>query len=446
MSRSASRRTICRRIFAAAMDYQQTLAYIFSKLPMFSRIGTAAYRKDLINTVLLSEFLGRPERSFPTVHVAGTNGKGSTSHMLAAIFQSAGYRTGLYTSPHLKDFRERIKVNGQMIREDFVVDFVQRIRLLSETIDPSFFEVTVAMAFDYFAVEQVDIAIVEVGLGGRLDSTNIIIPELSVITNIGYDHMNMLGDTLPAIAAEKAGIIKRQIPVVIGEHHPDTAPVFEQRAGDEDAPLTFADQQRFVYDWRYHRHHLIAEVSTSPVSDDKEIYQLDLPGIYQTKNLITVLAATHLLHAKGWKLEPAAVHHGLQHVKKLTGLHGRWELVEEHPDVILDVAHNEDGIRQLVRQIEVTDHEELHIVIGMVGDKDIQRALALLPSTARYYFTRADIPRALPEDKLAEQARSYGLQGNTYPSVAEALRAARAHAKTRDLIIVCGSVFVVGEV
>lgn len=446
MSRSASRQTICRRIFAAAMDYQQTLAYIFSKLPMFSRIGTAAYRKDLINTVLLSEFLGRPERSFPTVHVAGTNGKGSTSHMLAAIFQSAGYRTGLYTSPHLKDFRERIKVNGQMIREDFVVDFVQRIRLLSETIDPSFFEVTVAMAFDYFAVEQVDIAIVEVGLGGRLDSTNIIIPELSVITNIGYDHMNMLGDTLPAIAAEKAGIIKRQIPVIIGEHHPDTAPVFEQRAGDEDAPLTFADQQRFVYDWRYHRHHLIAEVSTSPVSDDKEIYQLDLPGIYQTKNLITVLAATHLLHAKGWKLEPAAVHHGLQHVKKLTGLHGRWELVEEHPDVILDVAHNEDGIRQLVRQIEVTDHEELHIVIGMVGDKDIQRALALLPSTARYYFTRADIPRALPEDKLAEQARSYGLQGNTYPSVAEALRAARAHAKTRDLIIVCGSVFVVGEV
>jgi dihydrofolate synthase/folylpolyglutamate synthase len=428
------------------MDYQQTLTYIFSKLPMFSRIGTAAYRKDLVNTVLLSEFLGRPERSFPTVHIAGTNGKGSTSHMLAAIFQSAGYRTGLYTSPHLKDFRERIKINGQMIREDFVVDFVQRIRLLSETIDPSFFEVTVAMAFDYFAVEQVDIAIVEVGLGGRLDSTNIIVPELSVITNIGYDHMNMLGNTLPAIAAEKAGIIKRQTPVVIGEHHHDTAPVFEQKAKDEDAPLTYADQQRFVSDWHYHRHHLIAEVSTSPVSDDKEIYQLDLPGIYQTKNLITVLAAIHLLRAKGWKLEPAAVHHGLQHVKKLTGLHGRWELVDEHPDVILDVAHNEDGMRQLVRQIEVTDHEELHIVIGMVGDKDIQRALALLPSTAHYYFTRADIPRALPEDKLAEQARSYGLQGDTYPSVAEALKAARTHAKARDLIIVCGSVFVVGEV
>jgi dihydrofolate synthase/folylpolyglutamate synthase len=333
-----------------------------------------------------------------------------------------------------------------MIREDFVVDFVQRIRPLSESIDPSFFEVTVAMAFDYFAVEKVDIAVIEVGLGGRLDSTNIITPELSVITNIGYDHMNMLGNTLPAIAFEKAGIIKKGIPVVIGEHHPETAPVFEQRAKEEDASLTYADKQRFVYDWHYHRHHLIAEVSTSPVADDKEIYQLDLPGIYQTKNLLTVLAATHILRSKGWNLEPAAIHHGLQHVKKLTGLHGRWELISEHPDVILDVAHNEDGMRQLVRQMEVTDHEELHIVIGMVGDKDIQRALVLLPSTAYYYFTRADIPRALPEDKLAEQAGAYGLQGSTYPSVIEALNAARARAKARDLIIVCGSVFVVGEV
>jgi len=428
------------------MDYPQTLNYLFSKLPMFSRIGAAAYRKDLVNTIRLTEFLGNPERRFPSVHIAGTNGKGSTSHMLAAIFQSAGYRTGLYTSPHLKDFRERIKVNGQMIREDFVVDFVQRIRPLSESIDPSFFEVTVAMAFDYFAVEKVDIAIIEVGLGGRLDSTNIITPELSIITNIGYDHMNMLGNTLPAIAFEKAGIIKKGVPVVIGEHHPETALVFEQRAKEENAPLTYADHQRSIYDWKYQRHHLVAEVSTSPVANDKQFYQLDLPGIYQTKNLLTVLEATHLLHARGWNLEPEAIHHGLQHVKKLTGLHGRWELIHEHPDVILDVAHNEDGMRQLVRQVEVTDHEELHIVIGMVGDKDIQRALALLPSTAYYYFTRADIPRALPEDKLAEQAGSYGLQGNTYPSVSEALKAARAHARDRDLIIVCGSVFVVAEV
>ena len=428
------------------MDYPQTLQYLFNRLPMFSRIGAAAYRSDLDNTLRLSEFLGRPELKFRSVHVAGTNGKGSTSHMLAAIFQSAGYRTGLYTSPHLKDFRERIRIDGEMIKESFVVDFVERIRPLSETIDPSFFEVTVAMAFEYFAAEKVDIAIIEVGLGGRLDSTNIITPELSVITNIGYDHMNMLGNTLTAIAGEKAGIIKKGVPVVVGERHPETAPVFEKKAADEHAPLVFADQQRTVYDWTYKRHHLVAGVSTSPVADMKEVYELDLPGIYQTRNLVTVLGAVHELRARGWKLEPSAVQRGLQHVKKLTGLHGRWELIHEHPDVILDVAHNEDGMRQLARQIEVTDHDELHIVLGMVGDKDISRALALLPATAHYYFTRADIPRALPEDKLAEQAGVYGLKGHSYATVAEAVKAARSHAKARDLVIVCGSVFVVGEV
>jgi len=428
------------------MDYQQTLDYLFSKLPMFSRIGAAAYRKDLTNTIVLSEFLGRPEKKFPSIHIAGTNGKGSTSHMLAAIFQSAGYRTGLYTSPHLKDFRERIKINGQMIREDFVVDFIERIRPLSESMDPSFFEVTVVMAFEYFAVQEVDIAIIEVGLGGRLDSTNIIHPELSVITNIGFDHMNLLGNTLPAIAFEKAGIIKKDTPVVIGEHNPETAPVFEQRAREDSAPLTFADRQRFISDWDYQRHHLIAGVSKGPTADDKEFYTLDLPGIYQTRNLLTVLEAIHRLRARGWELEQTAVHKGLQHVKKLTGLHGRWELIHEHPDVVLDVAHNVDGMRQLVRQIELSDHEELHIVLGMVGDKDIDQALALLPQKAYYYFTRAAIPRSLPEDKLAEQARSKGLEGKTYPTVTEALSAAKAHARTRDLVLVCGSVFVVGEV
>ncbi|MBN8854448.1 MAG: dihydrofolate synthase [Sphingobacteriales bacterium 50-39] len=428
------------------MDYQQTLDYLFSKLPMFSRIGAAAYRKDLTNTIVLSEFLGRPEKRFPSVHIAGTNGKGSTSHMLAAIFQSAGYRTGLYTSPHLKDFRERIRINGEMIKESFIVDFVQRIRPLSESLDPSFFEVTVAMAFEYFAVEKVDIAIIEVGLGGRLDSTNIIHPELSVITNIGFDHMNMLGNTLPAIAFEKAGIIKKDTPVVIGEHNPETAPVFEQRAHEDNAPLTFADQQRFISDWNYQRHRLTAGVSTSPTADDKEFYTLDLPGIYQTRNLLTVLEAVHRLRALGWKLEQTAVHKGLANVKKLTGLHGRWELVHEHPDVILDVAHNADGMRQLARQIELSDHEELHIVLGMVGDKDIDQALALLPKTAYYYFTKASIPRALPEDRLSEKARSKGLEGKTYPNVMEALSAAKAHARPRDLVLVCGSVFVVGEV
>jgi dihydrofolate synthase/folylpolyglutamate synthase len=428
------------------MDYQQTLDYLFKRLPMFSRIGAAAYRKDLTNTIALSELLGRPEKKFPSVHIAGTNGKGSTSHMLAAIFQSAGYRTGLYTSPHLKDFRERIKVDGEMIRKDFIVAFVERILPLSESLDPSFFEVTVAMAFEYFVVEKVDIAIIEVGLGGRLDSTNIIQPELSVITNIGFDHMNLLGNTLPAIAFEKAGIIKKNTPVVIGEHQDETAPVFEQRAREENAPLSFAGRQRYISDWDYQRHHLVAEVSTSPTSNDKEYYTLDLPGIYQTRNLLTVLEAVHRLRHAGWNLDQAAVHKGLGHVKKLTGLHGRWELIHEHPDTILDVAHNVDGMRQLARQIELSDHEELHIVLGMVADKDIDEALSLLPRQASYYFTKASIPRALPEDRLAEQARSKGLEGKSYSTVAEALSAARAHAKPRDLIIVCGSVFVVAEV
>ncbi|MHA4810276.1 bifunctional folylpolyglutamate synthase/dihydrofolate synthase [Flavitalea flava] len=428
------------------MDYPQTLQYLYERLPMFSRIGAAAYRTDLFNTLKLSAFIDNPERKFRSVHVAGTNGKGSTSHMLAAIFQTAGYKTGLYTSPHLKDFRERIRVNGEMIREEAVVDFVHRIQPLSEEIEPSFFEVTVAMAFDYFASEQVDIAIVEVGLGGRLDSTNVILPELSVITNIGYDHMNLLGDTLEKISGEKAGIIKKGIPVVIGEHHPETSPVFEQKAKEEEAPLVYADRQRFVSDWKYEGHTLVAEVTNSPVSDDKLYYHLDLPGIYQTRNLVTVLEAVHILNQKGWKLSPAHVRQALTQVKKLTGLHGRWELIHEHPSIFLDVAHNEDGIRQLTRQIELTDHEELHIVIGMVKDKEIGRVLSLLPPHGHYYFTCADIPRALPAGELAEQAKTKGLEGKAYTTVHEALKAARAHARPKDLIVVCGSVFIVGEV
>ena len=428
------------------MDYAQTLEYLFDKLPMYSRIGAAAYRKDLTNTIELSDALGNPERRLRTIHVAGTNGKGSTSHMLAAIFQEAGYKTGLYTSPHLKDFRERIRVNGEMISEAFVTDFVGRIRPISEKMDPSFFEITVVMAFDYFVQEKVDIAIIEVGLGGRLDSTNIIIPDLSVITNIGYDHMQFLGDTLPAIAFEKAGIIKKGVPVVVGQHDPETAPIFRQRASEEETRLIFADQQRWVSDWKYQRHTLVVETTTSPVADDKEYYTLDLTGIYQTKNLITVLESVHILRSLGWNLPQQTVEKALKHVKRLTGLHGRWEIIHEYPDIVLDVAHNEDGIRQLVRQIEVTDHEELHIVIGMVNDKAIGKVLELLPRQATYYFTKAQIPRALPEDQLAQQATATGLKGHAYPTVAEALTAAKTHARDRDLIIVCGSVFVVAEV
>ena len=428
------------------MNYAQTVDYLLNKLPMYSRIGAAAYRKDLNNTWLLSDYIGNPEKKFKSVHIAGTNGKGSTSHMLAAIFQQAGYKTGLYTSPHLKDYRERIRVNGEFIREDFVVDFVQRITPLADTIDPSFFEISVVMAFEYFAREKVDIAIVEVGLGGRLDSTNIIIPELSVITNIGFDHMSLLGNTLAAIAFEKAGIIKPGIPVVIGESHPETAPIFEQRAHEEQAPIRFADKHHYIADWTYQRHTITAEVATSPIADDVQFYTLDLAGIYQTKNLVTVLEAVHALTLKGWKLPHQTVERALRQVKKLTGLHGRWEIIHEHPDVILDVAHNEDGIRQLLRQIELTDHEELHIVLGMVNDKAIDHILSLLPPRATYYFTRAQIPRALPEKALATQALAAGLNGHTYPTVPEALAAARAHAKPRDLVVVCGSVFVVAEV
>src|SRR5580658_7281388 len=392
------------------MDYAQTVEYLFTKLPMYSRIGAAAYRNDLVNTWRLTDFAGNPERKFRSIHVAGTNGKGSTSHMLAAIFQEAGYKTGLYTSPHLKDFRERIRINGKMIDEDAVVDFVDRIRPVSEAIDPSFFEVTVAMAFDYFARNSVDIAIVEVGLGGRLDSTNVITPDLSVITNISYDHMNLLGDTLPAIAAEKAGIIKHHIPVVIGEYNPETAQVFEAKAEQENAPLSFADQHHYVTDWKYGRYTLDVEIATTPVAADVEWYTLDLAGIYQTRNLLTVLEAVHKLRGLGWKLEPPIVRRALRQVKRLTSLHGRWEIIHEHPDIVLDVAHNEDGIRQLVRQIEVTDHEELHIVLGMVKDKAIDPILSLLPPEAAYYFNRAQIPRALPENELATQARAKGLQ------------------------------------
>ena len=428
------------------MDYQQTITYLYSKLPMFSRIGQAAYRGDLNNTLQLSAYMGNPERKFRSIHVAGTNGKGSTSHMLASIFQSAGYRTGLYTSPHLKDFRERIRVDGEMIREEFVTAFVEKIRPLSETIDPSFFEVTVIMAFEYFAEEQVDIAIIETGLGGRLDSTNIITPELSVITNISYDHMQILGDTLPKIATEKAGIIKPGVPVVIGEHNPETASVFENKAAETGSPLTFADQVRYISDWTYEKHMLVTEVSTSPLADDKEYYRLDLAGIYQTKNLLTALEAVHIMRSKGWKLEHSQVHHALKQVKRLTGLHGRWEVIHENPLVVLDVAHNEDGIRQLLRQMELTDHEQLHIVLGMVKDKEIGGVLSLLPTNATYYFTRAQIPRAMPEDQLAELAQSKGLQGKTYANVPEAVKAARAQARHKDLVVVCGSVFVVAEV
>jgi len=404
-----------------------------------------AYKSDLTNILVLSKLLENPEKKFKSVHIAGTNGKGSTSHMLAAILQRAGYKTGLYTSPHLYDFRERIRVNGQMIPESFVTAFTGKLMSSIESIQPSFFEITVAMAFDWFVDQAVDIAVIEVGLGGRLDSTNIILPELSVITNISYDHMDLLGNTLQKIALEKAGIIKPGIPVVVGEEQAEVKDVFLRIAEQNQAPIHFASRKRFVDDWKFNRHLLEVEL-TDRHSNEKANYSLDLPGIYQTKNIVTVAEVVSLLNQRGFSIPETAVRSGLQNVKKLTGLHGRWDILHDEPLLVLDVGHNEGGMKEIAKQIELTAHEELHLVIGMVKDKAIENILRHLPPTANYYFTKARIPRALPETELAAKAESIGLKGKTFPEVHQALQAAVDRAHPKDLILVCGSVFLAGEV
>lgn len=412
---------------------------------MFSRIGAAAFKKDLTNTIRLCEALGNPQHQFKTIHIAGTNGKGSTSHMQAAILQTSGYKTGLYTSPHLKDFRERIRIDGHWCDEQFVIEFTQRIQPLIDEIEPSFFEITVAMAFDYFARQKVDIAVIEVGLGGRFDSTNIITPELCIITNIGWDHMNMLGDTLEKIAFEKAGIIKKGIPVVVGEMIAESRPVFDTKAGETGSRIIYAEEKRYAADWQYEHHQLKVEV-VDKLTDAHHTYALDLPGIYQTKNLITVLEAAHQLELQGWKTGTAIVQKALPQVKHLTGLHGRWEVIQQNPVVVLDVAHNVDGIGQIKQQLEFSAYRHLHIVIGMVKDKEIDGVLALLPKHATYYFTRAQIPRALEAEHLQQNAERFELRGNAFPDVNQALQNALGHAHKDDMILVCGSVFLVGEV
>ncbi len=431
------------------MTYQQTLDYLITRLPLFSKIGIAAYKKDITNTVLLCKAAGDPQNKIKTIHVAGTNGKGSTSHMLAAIFQQCGYKTGLYTSPHLKDFRERIKVNGEFIEEKFVISFVEKMKNVSENIDPSFFELTVVMALQYFNEQKVDIAIIETGLGGRLDSTNIITPELSIITNIGYDHMNILGDTLEKIAFEKAGIIKNKIPVVIGESIPETKDIFLEKAKQCSAEIIFAEDLFKIRNVVLHNKNLeveVAEINPDSHRDQKEKYTLDLHGIYQKKNLLTVLAAINTLNKLGYKLEKENINTALATVKKLTGLYGRWDVIHECPTVALDVAHNEDGIKQLLHQITLCNYNRLHIVFGIVKDKDSNKILSLLPKEAIYYFTKAQIPRALPEGELIKKAKAHNLNGEKYSEVNEALAAAIRGADKKDLIVVCGSVYLVGEV
>ncbi len=430
------------------MNYSDTLEYLFTRLPMFQRTGPAAYKNNLDNTMRLDELYDHPHKNYKTIHVAGTNGKGSVSHMLAAILQSAGYKTGLYTSPHLKDFRERIRINGKMIPEREVVDWVNNYRINNDLwkIDPSFFELTVALAFDYFAREKVDVAIMEVGLGGRLDSTNIITPELSVITNIGLDHVNLLGDTKAKIAGEKAGIIKPKIPVVIGESDEETTPVFKQVAAEKDATLLFADAEYVVsyatlgIDGKQNVHF---EKNGEAVVEE---IKLDLQGAYQHKNLPTVLKSVDLLREKGFEISSSALKDGLANVVGLTGLLGRWQIVGNNPLIVCDTGHNEDGIKALVKQINNTAYKNLHIVFGTVGDKNPDKVLALLPKNAQYYFVRADIERALNENKLKARATAFGLRGESFVSVKEGFAKALETAQKQDMIFVGGSTFVVAEI
>ena len=426
------------------MTYQEVLDYLYAQLPMFHRIGPAAYKADLSNTYQMMEYLGQPFQSFPSIHIAGTNGKGSTSHMLAAVLQQAGYKTGLYTSPHLLDFRERIRINGQMISQKSVIEFVNQHQHLFEQIGPSFFEWTVALAFDYFRKEQVDIAVIETGLGGRLDSTNVITPLVSVITNIGWDHASLLGDTLPKIAGEKAGIIKKNIPVVIGERQSSTDDVFFRFANAINSPIVWAEDT-----WKVDRQShnaLNQQVRAARSSDHHSLtISLDLPGLYQLKNTATVLQTVDNLRQAGMNISDEHIITALSNVKQLTGFMGRWHSLSEQPLVIADVGHNEDGIKQMVKQLTSMQYEKLHLVMGVVADKDLSGILGLLPTDATYYFCAPALPRALPATTLAIRAQAANLKGDCYENVEAAVRSACSNASKNDLVLITGSTFVVAE-
>ncbi|MCA5004414.1 bifunctional folylpolyglutamate synthase/dihydrofolate synthase [Sphingobacterium bovistauri] len=423
--------------------YTEVIDYLYSRLPMFTRDGASAFKKDLDNTLALCEAFDHPQNKFKTIHVAGTNGKGSSSHMLAAILASAGYKTGLYTSPHLVDFRERIRINGEQIAEQFVVDFVNNHKQLIDDVQPSFFETTVVMAFDYFAKEQVDIAIIEVGLGGRLDSTNVISPEVCLITNIGMDHMNLLGDTLEEITAEKAGIIKPNTPVVISETNTITAPIFEAKAEKERASITFADQK--INAIRLEKDALTQRIQITEESESN-VYNLDLTGSYQVKNIVGVLGTIVEMRKKGFNISEEQLAYALGHVQELTGFQGRWQTLSTDPFIICDTGHNEDGIKEVIKNLNEISYTNLHIVIGAMKDKDLDHMLPYLPKEAIYYFSNPDMPRAMHAAELAEKALTYGLKGKVSGSVIQALEDANEAYKEGDLIFVGGSNFVVAEV
>ncbi|MEP5339348.1 MAG: folylpolyglutamate synthase/dihydrofolate synthase family protein [Algibacter sp.] len=404
------------------MTYQDTLNWMFSQLPMYQRQGKAAYKADLSNTLKLTEYLNFPERHFKSVHVAGTNGKGSSSHMLASVLQDAGYKVGLYTSPHLKDFRERIKIDGEEISKQFVIGFIKQNKTFFEANYLSFFEMTVGMAFEYFSKQKVDIAIIEVGLGGRLDSTNVITPEVSVITNIGIDHTQFLGNTLETIAFEKGGIIKPNIPVVIGETQKETAPIFKTLAEKNNSEIVFADKS---------------------ITD---VYESDLKGSYQSKNIKAVTQTINILQQKGYNITETHLKNGLQHVVTNTGLLGRWQVLNENPKTVCDTGHNREGLIYVMDQLQKEVFETLHIVFGVVNDKDLESIVDLLPKDAKYYFCKPEISRGLDVHLLKEAFGTYGLKGDAYDSVNEAYNEARKQSNSNDFIFVGGSTFVVAEI
>ena len=428
------------------MTYKEATQFLFEQLPMYQRQGKAAYKADLKTTLLLDKYFEYPHRQYKTVHVAGTNGKGSVSHMLASILQQAGYKVGLYTSPHLKDFRERIKIDGKLIPEESVTRFVEEHSSIINKLEPSFFEMTAAMAFDYFRQEKVDVAVVEVGMGGRLDSTNIITPDLSIITNISLDHTAFLGDTKKQIAIEKAGIIKPNIPVVIGESDTETDDVFRNIAAECNSTLVNATT--------------VFQIPFSTFSaDEKQIMQVysngevifsdlkvSLLGWYQKKNIVTALAACKTLAELGYKIDNTSIYKGLEDVQSSTGLLGRWQILDHNPRVICDTGHNEAGIRVVIEQIKNTPYKNLHIVWGMVNDKDTDAILSMLPTKASYYFTKAKIPRSLDEKLLMQKAQKFNLKGNRYPNVKTALNEARKNSIHNDLIFIGGSTFVVADI
>ncbi len=427
------------------MTYAETLDFLYTKLPMFSRVGSSAFKKDLTNTIILLEHLENPHQKFKSIHVGGTNGKGSVSHMMASVLQTAGYKTGLYTSPHIHDFRERIKINGVLADEFFVIEFVEKISGLIDQVKPSFFEITVAMAFDYFAQKKVDIAVIEVGLGGRLDSTNVIDPVLSVITNIGFDHMNMLGDSLSEIAFEKSGIIKENTPVVVGERNAESDEVFLQAAALHDSDILFAEDIYATTNYQWKQNHLIVEVQNQLIQNDHQ-FKLDLSGIYQIKNVCTVLSAFDVLYDKGFIIKDDIIKEGLANVVTNTGLTGRWQVIHKEPLIVLEVAHNEDGIQQMLKHLNELTFQNLHIIFGIVKDKEIRAILQLFPPQAKYYFTQADIPRALPASELKSIADKLNLNGDVFTNVNEAMQNALSVAGKEDVIIVCGSIFLIAEV